>query len=80
MLHCRFHHQRKITPWPEANKVKVTTIVALHAANIARETTVFRNPHISSNLDSPIIRQLCFKHNFCQDYVPTKKLLLDILL
>ena len=57
MLHGRFHHQKKLTQWPEANKVKMTMIVALHAANITHETAVFHNPHNSPNLDSCIIRQ-----------------------
>jgi hypothetical protein len=65
--------------WSEANKVKMTMIIALHAANIARETAVSRSPHGPSNSDFCIIRQLGFKHTFYQDYMPTKILLLDIL-
>jgi len=42
---------------------------------IAHETTICRNPHNSSNWDSPITRQLRYKHTcYCRSVTPTKKM------
>jgi hypothetical protein len=39
------------------------------------ETVICHNPHTSSNRDSCITTQFSYKHTFCQNVVPTAKLL-----